>query len=140
MSEAPNAEQAMFWNALGGPAWAELNPLLDRQIEGIGGRAMAALAPRSGERLLDVGCGCGQTTLALAERVAPDGEVVGLDLSRPMLEVARARAAAATNVRFIEGDAQTCTFEPAAFDGLFSRFGVMFFTDPTAAFPICWAR
>jgi SAM-dependent methyltransferase len=133
---AANVDQTTFWNKLGGPAWAELSPLLDRQIEGVGRRAMEALAPKPGERLLDVGCGCGQTTLALAEQVGPRGEVIGLDLSRPMLEVARRRAAddGAANVRFEEADAQTTAFEPAAFDGLYSRFGVMFFDDPKAAF------
>jgi SAM-dependent methyltransferase len=136
MSQAPNAEQVTYWNELGGPIWAELSPLLDRQIATIGDRAIAALAPRAGERLIDVGCGCGWTTIELAECVAPGGKVVGLDLSRPMLEVARNRAAAAgvAGVQFIEGDAQTWTFEPASFDGLYSRLGVMFFADPKAAF------
>lgn len=131
-----NANQATYWNELGGPTWAELSPLLDRQIEGVGRAAMDALAPRPGERLLDVGCGCGQTSLALADRVSPGGEVVGIDLSRPMLEVARQRLAEerAANVQFLEADAQTTAFERAPFDGVYSRFGVMFFADPTAAF------
>jgi SAM-dependent methyltransferase len=135
-SQAPNADQTTFWNELGGPTWAELSPLMDRQIEGVGRRAIEALAPRPGERLLDVGCGCGQTTLALAARVAPGGAVEGLDISRPMLEVARRRAAdeGEAKVRFREADAQTAAFEPAAFDGVYSRFGVMFFADPKAAF------
>lgn len=136
MSEAPNAQQAVYWNEQAGLTWSELSPLLDRQIEGVGKRAMAALAPQPGERLLDVGCGCGQTTLALAQLVGAGGEVIGADLSRPMLEIARQRAAAAgvRQVRFVEADAQTFAFEPARFDGLFSRFGVMFFADPKAAF------
>jgi SAM-dependent methyltransferase len=135
MSDAPNAEQATYWNELGGPVWAELSPLLDRQLATIGARAVEALAPRPGERLLDVGCGCGDTTIELAERVAPGGDVVGLDLSRPMLDVARGRAAArGSKARFVEGDAQTWAFEPGVFDGLFSRMGVMFFADPKVAF------
>jgi SAM-dependent methyltransferase len=136
MSETriPNADQTAYWNELGGPTWAELSDLLDVQIEGVGRRGIEALAPQPGERLLAVGCGCGQTTLALAARVGPAGEVTGVDISRPMLEVARQRAAAAPNVRFREADAQTAAFEPAAFDGLYSRFGVMFFADPAAAF------
>jgi len=131
-----NADQTAYWNELGGPTWAELSDLLDRQIDDIGQRGLTALAPRAGERLLDIGCGCGRTTLELAERVSPGGEVVGLDISRPMLEVARRRAAAAgvANARFREADAQTAALEPAAFDGLYSRFGAMFFADPTAAF------
>jgi SAM-dependent methyltransferase len=136
MSEAPNADQATYWNELGGPTWAELNSMLDRQLAPITERVLAALAPRAGERLLDVGCGCGETTLALAGSVGPGGEVVGLDISRPMLAVARQRAAAegVSGVRFVEADAQTHRFEPDVFDGLFSRFGVMFFADPPAAF------
>ena len=135
-AQAPNASQAAYWNDLAGLTWAELSPLLDRQIEGVGAAAIAAFAPQAGERLLDVGCGCGQTTLALAGKVGPGGAVVGLDISRPMLAVAaeRARAAGLANVSFVEADAQTHAFEPASFDGLFSRFGVMFFSDPTAAF------
>lgn len=136
MTDAPNAQQAAYWNELGGPTWAELSPLLDRQLERITEHALAVLAPRPGERLLDVGCGCGQTTLALAAGVAPAGEAVGVDISRPMLALARERAAAsgAANVRFVEADAQAWMPEPARFDGLFSRFGVMFFADPKAAF------
>lgn len=136
MSEAPNAGQATYWNELGGLTWAELSPLLDRQIEPVGQAAIAALAPEPGERLLDVGCGCGQTALELGRRVGPSGEVLGLDISRPMLEVARRRAeaAGAANVTFVEGDAQTWPAPGARFDGVFSRFGVMFFSDPVAAF------
>jgi SAM-dependent methyltransferase len=138
MSETtlPNADQAAFWNDAGGRTWVELNDLLDHQIEPIGRRALDALAPRSGERLLDVGCGCGQTTLALAERVGPAGQVTGLDISAPMLDLARRRAAdeGVGNVGFIAADAQTHAFQSQTFDALFSRFGVMFFDDPAAAF------
>ncbi len=83
-----------------------------------------------------MGCGCGQTALALAGRVGPEGAVVGLDVSRPMLDVARRRAEAAkvAHVRFVEADAQAHALEAAAFDAIFSRFGVMFFADPAAAF------
>ncbi len=136
MNDTPNPEQAAYWNEQGGPTWAELSPLLDRQLATITEHALAVLAPRPGERLLDVGCGCGATTLSLAECVKPAGEVVGLDISRPMLDVARGRAAAkgTSGVRFVEADAQTWAPAPAAFDGMFSRFGVMFFADPRAAF------
>jgi SAM-dependent methyltransferase len=102
----------------------------------VGQRAIEALAPRAGERLLDVGCGCGHTSLLLAGHVGPEGAVVGLDISRPMLDVARGRAAAAglTNVRFLEADAQTHPLDEGTFDAVFSRFGVMFFASPTDAF------
>lgn len=133
MSEAPNAAQVAYWNDAAGQTWAEMQEALDRQLAPLGRAAMAALAPKPGERLLDIGCGAGQTTLQLAASVAPGGEVVGLDISRPLLEVARSRPPAA-GVSFLEGDAQTHPFEPASFDGAFSRFGVMFFSDPPAAF------
>ncbi|HVI33413.1 class I SAM-dependent methyltransferase [Phenylobacterium sp.] len=133
MSEAPNAAQVAYWNDAAGQTWAEMQEALDRQLAPLGRAAMAALGPKPGERLLDIGCGAGQTTLELAAAVAPGGEVVGFDISRPLLEVARARPAAA-GVSFLEGDAQTHPFEPASFDGAFSRFGVMFFADPPAAF------
>jgi SAM-dependent methyltransferase len=88
----------------------------------------------AGERVLDVGCGCGETSLALARRVGATGSVLGVDISTVMLERARARAAGVANVRFLAADAQTHGFAPASFDVVFSRFGVMFFKDPRAAF------
>jgi SAM-dependent methyltransferase len=89
-----------------------------------------------GERVLDVGCGCGQTTLQLAARVGPGGSVTAVDISTPMLERARLRAAAErlSHVRFVNADAQLAPVAEAAFDLVFSRFGVMFFSDPPAAF------
>jgi len=132
----PNAQQIAHWNDASGHTWAELGPLLDRQMESVGLRTMDVLAPRTGERILEVGCGCGHMTVTLGRRVGPEGAVLGLDISRPMLEVARRRAAEAglAHVRFVEADAQVHALEQGAFDGIFSRFGVMFFADPTAAF------
>jgi SAM-dependent methyltransferase len=95
---------------------------------------MAALKPTEGERILDVGCGAGQTILQLAEAVGPTGEVVGIDISPRVLGIARERSAALFNVEFIQADAQTHAFAPESFDAIFSRFGVMAFADPTAAF------
>lgn len=132
MSE-PNAQQVAYWNDAAGPTWADLQPPLDRQLAPLGRRAMAALNLRPGERVLDIGCGAGQTTLDLAQAVAPDGHVLGVDISRPLLEVARRREGGAS-VAFLEADAQTHAFKPAEFDVVFSRFGVMFFADPEAAF------
>jgi SAM-dependent methyltransferase len=133
-AEAANAAQIAYWNEGAGQTWAEMQSPIDRQLEPLGRRAMAALSPRPGERILDIGCGSGATTVMLAEAVAPGGEVVGVDISRPMLEVARRRAEGFIGVRFVEADAQTEAFEPASFDAVFSRFGVMFFADPDAAF------
>jgi SAM-dependent methyltransferase len=91
---------------------------------------------KPGEQVLDVGCGCGQTSLELARRVGPHGTVVGLDISQPMLTRAqeRQKELAIANLEFIRADAQTYVFERERFDLIFSRFGVMFFDDPIAAF------
>jgi ubiquinone/menaquinone biosynthesis C-methylase UbiE len=87
-----------------------------------------------GERALDLGCGCGATTLELARRVGPGGSVLGVDLSEPMLARARERAAGLGQVEFRAADAQTADLGAASFDLAYSRFGVMFFADPPAAF------
>jgi SAM-dependent methyltransferase len=131
-----NAGQQAYWNEGAGQAWVELQDLLDRQLEPLGDQAMGKLSLRSGERALDIGCGTGQTALQLAGRVGAQGSVLGVDISRPMLEIARRRAAAAalSQAQFLEADAQTHPFEAGALDAVFSRFGVMFFGDPRAAF------
>jgi SAM-dependent methyltransferase len=133
-TEGGNADQIAYWNAVAGETWASLQDRLDRQLAPLGQRARQALAPRPGERILDIGCGAGQTTLQLAEAVMPGGTVLGVDISRPMLDLARRRAGGMAGVSFQEADAQTFAFEPASFDAAFSRFGVMFFADPVAAF------
>jgi SAM-dependent methyltransferase len=115
-------------------AWAEVRELLELQLAPLGRRAMAALAPRPGECVLDIGCGGGETALELARAVAPDGTVVGVDLSAAVLAFARRAASGCARVRFVQADAQVYPFEPASFDAAFSRFGAMFFADPVAAF------
>jgi SAM-dependent methyltransferase len=97
---------------------------------------MDLLAPAPGERILDVGCGCGHTTVALAERLGPAGRATGVDISRPMLEVGRARPVSPglADMAFREADAQQDDLGQGQWDGVFSRFGVMFFSDPVAAF------
>lgn len=135
-STDPNADQIAYWNDKAGETWARLQALLDRQIAPLGARAMAALDPRGGETLLDIGCGCGDTTLALARAVGGDGAVAGVDISAPMLQVAgrRIQAEGLTQAGVIEADAQTHDFGAETADGVFSRFGVMFFHQPEAAF------
>lgn len=134
--EIANREQAEHWNS-GDDAghWVTKQVRYDGMLATFGDMVLqrAGLAP--GEAVLDVGCGCGATTLAAAATVAP-GMVVGADLSVPMLAVARdgATARGLTNVTFVEADAQVYPFEPASFDAVMSRFGVMFFNDPVAAF------
>jgi len=131
-----NAAQVDYWNAAAGETWARFQELLDRQIEPLGTRAMNRLAISPAEWVIDVGCGCGQTSLQLAARVGSVGRVVGVDISGPMLEVARHRLAAETGaaVEFRRADAQCDDLGRAVFHAAYSRFGVMFFADPIAAF------
>jgi SAM-dependent methyltransferase len=132
--DGPNAAQIAYWNTSAGPTWVAMQDDLDAQLHDLGLKAMAALDICEGERVIDIGCGCGDTSMELARRVGGDGKVVGADISAPMLDVARRRAAelGLGQVNFVEADAQIHDFEPA--DAAFSRFGVMFFADPVAAF------
>jgi SAM-dependent methyltransferase len=131
-----NQEQIRYWNEQGGPRWVRRQQQLDAQIDPLGLVAMQHANVKPGERVLDVGCGCGQTALELIERVGPSGSVVGIDISQPMLARARERQSALSlkNLAFVHADAQTYPFERDRFDLIFSRFGVMFFEDPSAAF------
>lgn len=132
-----NEEMVRYWNEGAGAVWVEQQDRLDAQIGPLGVRTRERAAIRRGERVLDVGCGCGGTTLELAGDVGASGSVVAVDISRPMLERARARAQAAglgARIDWRLEDAQVAPFESAAFDLIFSRFGVMFFSDPVAAF------
>ncbi len=136
MAEPPVGGE--FW-ARTGPAWVRHADLLDEHLAAYGAAGIEALRPEGGERVLDIGCGCGATTLDLGRRVGGDGSVTGVDIADGMLEVARRRAAAvgAGNVTFVEGDAGTVDLAEAAggpLDGAFSRFGAMFFADQVAAF------
>ena len=140
MNDAANAAQDDYWNGCTGRTWVELQALLDMELQPLGREAQRALDPKPGERVLDIGCGAGETSLDLAAAVRPDGSVLGADLSQPLLDLARSRAAdRGLPVRFMTADAQTSDFGASAaggtpFDAAFSRFGVMFFSDPTAAF------
>ena len=104
-------------------AWAEVREPLELQLAPLGRRALAALAPHPGESVLDIGCGGGETALDRARAVAPDGTVVGVDLSAAVLAFASRAAKGCGRVRFVQADAQVFPFEPAAFDAAFSRFG-----------------
>jgi len=135
-AHGPNAEQIKYWNEQAGPKWVALQALLDTQIEPLGRRAMDSAGVLADTRVLDVGCGCGQTSLELARRVGSSGEVTGIDISTVMLERARqtAQELGVRNAVFLNADAQTYAFPPARSDVVFSRFGVMFFVDADAAF------
>ena len=126
------AEQAAYWNGRGGAAWLASYARIQRSIAGFSEDVLGAAAARPGETVLDVGCGTGETTALLAKAVGETGRVLGVDISEVLLSAARARNIA--NAAFGVGDAATYAFEAAASDLVFSRFGVMFFADPVAAF------
>ena len=127
-----NQAQIDYWNGPTGEKWARHQRETDRNLAEAADAALRLANAMPGERVLDIGCGAGVTSLLLGDAVGPAGHVVGVDVSQPMLALARSRANA-TNVEFIEADATLYPFKPE-FDLIFSRFGVMFFVDPAAAF------
>jgi SAM-dependent methyltransferase len=130
-----NEEQREYWNSDESKSWIQQQDVHDQLAERFGIRVIEAASLAPGERVLDIGCGCGATTLASARAIAP-GAALGVDLSEPMLAVARDRArnGGVENVEFQVTDAQSHEFEAGAVDVAISRFGVMFFDDPVAAF------
>ncbi len=128
-----NTLQVEDWNGAVGERWAAEQERTDQLIRAFGDAALTAARASLGERVLDVGCGCGDTSLALANSVGPTGKVLGVDVSAPMLAVASRRASALSNLTFAEADASTASL-PGPFDLLYSRFGVMFFDAPVPAF------
>jgi len=131
-----NAPQIEYWNGPAGDKWARLAESQDRMLVDLGAAAMRACDIRPGHSVLDVGCGSGSTTIEIARQVGPSGRVLGVDISTPQLGVARSRLdASGIGWASLENrDVATCPFEAGAFDRVFSRFGVMFFVDPPAAF------
>ena len=115
-------------------AWLDVSDLLDLQLSPLGQRAIDMLAPRPSETIVDVGCGAGQTVLQLADRVGAEGQVIGVDIAPLLLERARLRAAGLSQARFIACDASRLDLPEKSVDCIFSRFGVMRFKDPVAAF------
>lgn len=125
--------EAAQWAGQMGREWARHAEALDRQLAPVGEIALAALAPRPGEHVLDLGCGSGATTAALCAAVGPSGLVTGVDVSPDQVAAAQARPGNA-RARLLVADAETHPFEPGGFDALFSRFGGLFFADPPAAY------
>jgi SAM-dependent methyltransferase len=123
-------------NGIEGRAWVEHQPRYDAMLGSLGARALDAAVLQPDHRVLDVGCGCGETTLEAAWRVGPAGGVVGADRSALMLRRARERAAVLglRNAEFLLTDAQVHRFPAATYDAVISRFGLMLFADPDAAF------
>ena len=130
-----NTAQFESWNGDSGTRWVARADERDLVLAPVAEALLSAARLAPGEQVLDIGCGCGATTLAAA-RVGHAGAVTGLDLSAPMLELARRRAAdeGIANVAFIQGDAQTHALPASGFDLVISRFGTMFFADPVTAF------
>lgn len=155
MAEIANADQRAFWNEQKGDLWVRFQPRIDAMLAPFGDRAIEALDPSPGAKVLEIGCGTGGATLALADRIGPTGEILAADISRPMLDRAVARAVGRTRpaITFLEADAQVHDFGHGEFDAAYSRFGVMFFERPVAAFQnilralrsggrlafVCWA-
>jgi ubiquinone/menaquinone biosynthesis C-methylase UbiE len=135
VTEIANNESFDAWNGDSGQRWADEADRRDGVLAPVSDVLLEATELRPGEHVLDLGCGCATTTLAAARAVEPNGAALGIDLSAPMLEIARRRRADArlTNIEFVQGDAQAQAFSPR-FDAAISRFGTMFFADPTAAF------
>ena len=132
---APALSQHEYWNSKVGEEWANQADRTDRMLQPMTEAVFKTLALRPGERVLDIGCGAGATTMAAARQVGADGAAVGVDISRPLLEIARRRAdEAKASVAYIEADAGAGAIDGAPFDAAFSRFGVMFFEHPPAAF------
>ncbi len=129
-----NADQVAAWNGQSGDRWVANQARLDAMVAVFGQAAIEAAAPAKGERVLDIGCGAGASSLALAARVGPGGQVLGVDISEPLIGLARTLARQDTPTLFQVADASSAELPEGAFDILFSRFGVMFFDDPTGAF------
>lgn len=122
------------WNGDSGERWAANLARLDLMLEDFGSAAIAAAGALPGERILDIGCGSGTTSFTLAQRVGSSGHVLGVDISEQLVDIARAAIPDDAPVAFRCADAATAALPQGQFDLLFSRFGVMFFDDPVAAF------
>ncbi len=133
-ADARNADQIAYWNGAAGKMWTERQEAQDIVLAPVSAALVSAAAAQPGEHVIDIGCGCGATSIEIARQVGPNGTVLGVDVSAPMLERARQRVTAGVAATFIEADATTYLFKPASVDLLVSRFGVMFFSDATRAF------
>ena len=136
MTEAsePNSAQATLWNDTAGRTWAELQQMLDDMLRPFETPLTGHAVATGARHVLDIGCGAGATTLAIAQALGDGARCVGVDISEPLITAARAASAGTRRVAFIKGDAQTYPFEGRSFDTIVSRFGVMFFDDPVSAF------
>ncbi len=136
MSFTPNSRGAAFWNSAMGHSWVSQQAVISDVFTSVTAVSLDAAALKTGEHVIDIGCGTGDTLLAIARVVGSSGAVLGVDVSVPMLDFARHRAADAGfgNAAFALADAASYAFEPRWADLVYSRFGVMFFEDPVGAF------
>ena len=141
MTDQPNAGMAEFWNGNGGKNWVSREARLESSLKVFGQQAIHAGGIRSGQSILDIGFGCGETTVELAQQVEPKGQVNGVDISEAMVAAAEKKALekGVSNVSFECADAQTKAFPGDYYDLVFSRFGVMFFDNPIGAFKNIYA-
>ena len=135
-TDSPNAREVQYWNSVATRPWAEMHEPIDRLFAALTQTVLELADPQPGERVIDIGCGSGTTVLELARRVGPSGYVLGADISQQSVEKARSRIAAAglSQAEVSLCDVSVHPFVADSFDLAFSRFGVMFFTDPTATF------
>ena len=129
-----NADQIAYWNGPNGQRWTDRQASQDVLLAPVAQLLIDRIGPKAGNRIVDIGCGCGATSIALAGRVAPDGFVLGVDISAPMLARARQLAPKGSPLDFVQADATVYPFEPQSFDLAVSRFGVMFFAEPVVSF------
>ena len=129
-----NADQIAYWNGPGGQRWADRQQEQDILLAPVADLLIDRARPRTAERIIDVGCGSGATTIAFAQEVGPGGHVLGIDISGPMLARARQTVPKELPVDFELADATVHPFDPKSFDLLVSRFGVMFFAEPALSF------
>ncbi len=133
-AKSADAEQLAYWNGPAGQRWVRRQEQQDALLQPISTELLRRAAVTAGERVIDCGCGCGQTTTQLAERAGVAGHVLGIDISAPMLERACELTPSGRSMTYVEADAATFPFAPASANILFSRFGVMFFAEPARAF------
>jgi SAM-dependent methyltransferase len=129
-----NADQIAYWNGPGGQRWADRQQIQDLVLAPVCDALIARAELKPGERVIDVGCGAGATSIAFAQKVAPSGHVLGVDISAPMLARAREITSPALPIEYVLADATAYPFVPTSFDLVASRFGVMFFADPALSF------
>ncbi len=129
-----NRDQQEFWTDIAGPKWAEHQRAMDALMQPILDGVISRAELKPGAQVLDIGCGTGASVIAAADQVEASGHVLGADISSRLLDVARLRTKDLSNITLVDADAASHPFDEARFDNLISRFGVMFFSDPVAAF------